>query len=384
VLRHAQRVIALVPIAVAVASFAGSDATSARQLLRSASASQRSSSGASIVSKAKAAVIADEASWTAAKIGFPKTSPPAAKHVFLVSVSCGLQIEGCRSISDAQIQAGKAIGWKTQQIDGAGSPAGWNTAISQAIGLHPQVLAFGGGAPSAVGGLLKEANAKGIVVLCTTCGGQSGVDGVSYDNGDADISDKVGAYSANYVLSKAGTHADTLILNYPELGGAIIRVNAFKHVYAKCTTCKSMQINVSTSEWGTTLPGKLETILQQNPKINWIFNPADETAIDSANAIRAAGLVGKVFAIGGNGELQSYQRVRQDPTYAAVPGASYYFAGWQAIDGANRILHHQKPVAVNQPVRLFTKANVSAVPVGQYWSTDVNFRGIYQKLWGVK
>ena len=389
-LRHAQRVIALVPIAIAVsvviavAGVAGLGSSSARQIGHAASAVGHSSSKTSIIAQAKAAVVKDEAPWTAAEIGFPKTSPPAAKHIFLVSVSCGQQIEGCRSISDAQIQAAKAIGWKTQQIDGAGSPAGWNTAVSQAIGLHPQVLAFGGAAPSAVGGLLKEAHSKGIVVVCTTCGGQSGVDGVDYDNGDADISDKVGAYSANYVLSKAGTKADTLILNYPELGGAIIRVNAFKQVYDKCSACKSMVINVSTSEWGTTLPGRLESILQQNPKINWIFNPADETAIDSVNAIHAAGLVGKVFAIGGNGELQSYQRVREDPTYAAVPGASYYFAGWQAIDGANRILHHQQPVAVNMPVRLFTQSNVSVVPVGQYWSTGVNFRGIYEKLWGVK
>jgi ribose transport system substrate-binding protein len=301
----------------------------------------------------------------------------------MVSVSFGLQIEGGRSISDAQIQAAKAMGWKTQQLDGMASPAGWNTAVSQAIGLHPQVLALAAVTPSAVGGLLKEAHAKGIVVVCTTCGGQTGVDGVDYDNGDADISDKVGNYSADYVLTHSGTKADTLILNYPELGGAIIRVNAFKSIYDKCTSCKSKQINVSISEWGTTLPGRLESILQQNPGINWIFNPADETAIDSVNAIHAAGLTGKVFAVGGNGELQSYQQVRQDPSYAAVPGASYYFAGWQAIDGANRILHGQKPASVNQPVRLFTHANVSTVPVGQYWSTDVNYQAIYKKLWGV-
>jgi ribose transport system substrate-binding protein len=303
----------------------------------------------------------------------------------MVSVSCSIKIEGCRSISDAQIEAAKAMGWKTQQIDGQGSPAGWNTAITQAIGLHPQVLALAAVTPSAVGGALTAAHKAGIVTVCTTCGGESGVAGVDYDNGDADISDSVGQYSANYVLAKSGTKADTLILNYPELGGAIVRINAFNKVYKKCTACKSMTINVALSEWGTTLPGRLQTILQQNPGINWIFNPADETAVDSANAIKAAGLTGKVFAIGGNGELQSYQRVREDPSYAAVPGASYQFAGWQAIDGANRLLQKQQPATgVNSPVRLFTQANVSVVTPGQYWTTDTSFRSIYKKLWGVQ
>ncbi len=63
----------------------------------------------------------------------PNAGPPAQLNKKLVSVVCASGIEGCRAISDAQVEAAKALGWSTQIIDGRGNVKGWNDAIQSAI-----------------------------------------------------------------------------------------------------------------------------------------------------------------------------------------------------------------------------------------------------------
>jgi ribose transport system substrate-binding protein len=314
----------------------------------------------------------------------PTDGPKGATGKTLVAVTCSIQIEGCRAISQAHVEAAKALGWKTRLIDGKGAAAGWSSGIQSALQLKPDVLALGAILPSAVGDLLAKAHAAGVKVVCTTCGATTGKDNVDFANGDDGIAIPVGRDSANYALAQSGKKTKALVMYYPEFGTSIIRRDAFlKEFKAKCPSCGTKAIAVKISEWGTSLPGRVQSILQQDPSINWIFSPADETAVDSSNAIKAAGLTGKVHVVGGNGEKQSFQRVSSDESYAAVVATSYFIAGWEAVDAANRLVQDQEPAPlIVQPNRLMDKSNVSTVKPNQYWSTDFDFRGAYEKLWG--
>ncbi|MCW2952480.1 MAG: periplasmic binding domain protein [Conexibacter sp.] len=349
----------------------------------SASSTTSSAGGGDAISAAVSAASAEKAAWTAAKSKLPASSPPAAAGRTLVAVSCSIQIEGCRALSQAHVEAAKALGWKTTLLDGRGNAQGWSSAVQAAIQLKPNVIALGAILPTAVGDLLRQAQAQGIRVVCTTCGATSGRDNVDFANGDAQISEPVGRDSADYALSKGGKKTDALVMYYPEFGTSIIRRDAFLNEYrALCPSCKSTVIAVRISEWGTSLPGRIQSLLQQDPGINWIFSPADETAVDSTNAIRASGLTDRVKVVGGNGERQSFQTVASDPSYAAVVATSYFLAGWEAMDNANRIVQGSAaaPLIV-QANRLMDQSNVSTVKPGQYWSGDFDFRAAYEKLW---
>jgi ribose transport system substrate-binding protein len=343
-------------------------------------------SGSSAIPAATAAAQSEMAAWSAAKSKLPASSPPAAKDKFLVAVSCGVSIEGCRAISQGHVEAAKALGWKTQLIDGKGNAQGWSSAIQSAIQLKPDVIALGAIDPSAVADDLKAAKAAGIKVVATTSGPEAGSPGVDFSNGLEGISKPVGKDSADYALSKSGKDTNALVLYYPEFAASLVRRDAFLAEYKKlCPTCKAKTLPVKIAEWGTTLPARIQATLQQNPNINWIFNPADETAIDSANAIQAAGLTGKVKVVGGNGEKQSFQRVASDPSYAAVPATSYFLAAWEAADAANRLVSGDKPAPlIVQANRLMDQSNVKEVPSGQYYSGDFDFRKAYEALWGAQ
>lgn len=43
----------------------------------------------------------------------PTTGPTAQPGKKMVSIVCAASIEGCRAISDAQVEAAKALGWTT-------------------------------------------------------------------------------------------------------------------------------------------------------------------------------------------------------------------------------------------------------------------------------
>jgi ribose transport system substrate-binding protein len=318
---------------------------------------------------------------TAAESQLPTTGPKAKAGKSLISIVCAAGIEGCRAISDAQVEAAKAIGWSGRVIDGLGSPKGWNDAMQAAIQSKPDVIALAAVLPSAITESLADAKRAGIVVVCTQCGvspGQAGIDAADGDEVNAIIGEDLGSY----IVAKAGGKANVLMWYYPEFAISKLRHDAAKKVFEEHCTCKVQSIEVKISEWTTTLPDRVQTILLQNPDINWVYSPADETAIDAANGIKAGGHSGKVHVAGGNGNLQALAAIKTDPDYVATAAVSYAFAAWSSIDNANRVLNGEKPVSTKSPVRVVDASNVGEIPKGQYYGGDVDFRSAYKKLWG--
>ncbi len=311
----------------------------------------------------------------------PATGPAAQPGKKLVSIVCASAIEGCRAISEAQVEAAEAMGWTAQVIDGRGSVKGWDDAIQSAIQTRPDVIALAAILPSAVAGSLADAKAAGITVVCTQCGAnpdEPGIDAADGDEVNAIIGDSLG----KYIALKSGGKASVLMWYYPEFGISKLRHDAAKEALAKYCDCKVESIEVKISEWNTTLPERVNALLLQNPDVTWIYSPADETAIDAANAIKAGGRSGEVHVAGGNGNLQALETIKTDPDYVATAAVSYAAAAWSSIDNANRILAGEKPVQTKTAVRVIDASNSSAIPAGQYYSGDADFRSHYKALWG--
>lgn len=345
------------------------------------SASSNAPAGSSAAVKAaQEAVTQFTAARSEADAKLPEQSPKPVAGKKLAAVTCGVAVEGCRIISEAHVEAAEALGWETDLIDGKGSAKGWNDGISQALATKPDVLALGAILPSAVADVLAQAEKQGVTVVCSVCGTKVGEAGIDVVTGD-DFNPLIGESVGNYILAEGGEKTNALLIYYPEFAVSKLRHDAAKKVLSSCTGCKTQTIEVKISEWGTTLPQRLQTLLAQNPEVNWIFSPGDATASDALTAIQAAGLNSKVRVGGGNGEKQSFQQVREKTAYGAVGAVSYQLSAWQAIDNANRIQAKEEPVETASPLRLITASNIAAIPEGEYYAGDFDFRAAYKGLW---
>lgn len=104
------------------------------------------------------------------------------------------------------------------------------------------------------------------------------------------------------------------------------------------------------------------TIIQQYPDIAAFYANNDTMALGIAEAVKAAGLKGKVLVIGTDGIEAAYEAIRSGDLTATVD--SYpYITGQVAVDVALRILGGQEvPRAVYTPQALITAENVDEPP----------------------
>ena len=100
------------------------------------------------------------------------------------------------------------------------------------------------------------------------------------------------------------------------------------------------------------------TIITQNPNLKGFYANNDGMALGIAEAVKAAGLKGKIQVIGTDGIEDAYNAIRAGDLTATVD--SYpYLTGQVSVDVALRILGGQTvPRAIYTPQALITKENV--------------------------
>lgn len=367
--------------------FAGRILAAASLMLLSLSACAESSAGPSTteidtgaVERAREFVENAMAPRTPEETALPTDGPPAVPGKKVVAITCSASVEGCRAISNGHVEAAEALGWDVTLIDGKGSAQGWNDAMETAIASRPDVIALGAIPPTAVEGAIERARAAGVLVVCTTCGvTEESADLVDIATGD-DVNAVIGEALGNYIVANSQGNANVLMWYYPEFAVSKDRFDAVKAVVEACASCQTETFEVKLSEWGTTLPGRIQSLLSQHPDVNWLYSPADETAIDGMNAVLASGL-SDVRVAGGNGNIQALETIADGEIYVATAATSYAYSSWAAMDNANRLLSGEAAVEVKAAVRVIDKTNVDQIPEGEYYGGDVDFRSAYEEIW---
>src|SRR5450755_1498487 len=74
----------------------------------------------------------------------PTSGPKAQANKFVVYVSTDQKNGGALGVGNGVVEAAKAIGWRSQVIDGQGTVSGQAAALSQAIALKPDGIVLGG------------------------------------------------------------------------------------------------------------------------------------------------------------------------------------------------------------------------------------------------
>ena len=309
----------------------------------------------------------------------PGSSPKPVGQKKLVVVTCSGQGNGCVRAARGVTDAGKALGWSVQTIDGQGNPQAWNGGINTAISEKADGIVLDAVPPALVGDALAKAKAAKIPVVSIfnpDLGKPSSI--FSYVTPDHTAQGKV---MADWVAADSNGKAQVVLVEDNEFPELVKRVAGFKTELAKCSGCKI--VDTVSSQIGTMaqkLPSAVASSLQSHPTATHVISQYDSNATFAAQGVRQAGKDATVKVAGYEGDSQAVDAIRKGEIQAMTVADPAEWMGWQAVDEFNRAFSGQK--AENTPVnwRVLTKSNV---PAAGNWTGDYDFQGHYGDLWGL-
>jgi ribose transport system substrate-binding protein len=313
----------------------------------------------------------------------PTSSPKLEGNKLVYGIPCSKVAEGCQFIVDGVEEATKAVGWQFKSVNPEGSPDKSNEAIRQAIADDADAIVMVAIDPKVVSGPLAEAKKANIPVILVAGGHETEQDFLAKHGVFTDVSlgsigqgELLAAFTAVHSKGKA----KLAMFNTPEFPTIVQRYDSYKDTLAKCTECEVVaDTNFAATEIGTTLGSKYQSTLQANPEADYAWVGLDAAAGVMVAAAQQSG-ASKVNLVSFDGNRQNIEFVA-DGTQLVTIGSPLHWAGWAALDNANRAMSGEEPVGDDGiPWRLITQENADPYK-GIGFQGDIDYQAKYRELW---
>ncbi|WTB19553.1 substrate-binding domain-containing protein [Streptomyces sp. NBC_00829] len=333
------------------------------------------------LAKAKAAVQRAEntdASWNG-----PISGPAAVPDKAIVYVAQTMTNPGVAGVAKGVEEAAKTIGWKVRVIDGEGTPAGIQAALSQAITLKPSGVVIGGFDPRLTSQQVARAQAADIPVIgwhAVDSPGPSENAGL-YTNVTTNVED-VAKISADWIIARSNGNAGVVVFTDDSIPFAKNKSELIKRELAACSDVRLLtSVNIPIPDASSRTPQAVSSLLSRFQN-SWTYSVAinDLYFADAAPAFRAAGKPGSgpPFNIGaGDGDPSAFQRINSEQFQAATVPEPLSQQGWQIIDEFNRAFADRPASGYVAPVHIATADNSSGATS---WDPS-GYREAYEKIW---
>lgn len=321
----------------------------------------------------------DSAPWTG-----PVTGPKAASGKTIIYVAQDMTNPGVAGAVAGVQQAAKTTGWNVRVIDGQGTPAGTQAALSQAVALEPDGIVIGGFDPNSTSQQIKQANAEHIPLIgwhaLATPGPSQ--DPKLFTNITTRVED-VAKISADWIITQSNGHAGVVLFTDNSIPFADHKANLIRNELATCAGVKLLSTeNIPISDASSRTPQETSSLVSRFGG-KWTYSAAinDLYFGDAAPSLRADGLSGSgaPFNIGaGDGDPSAFQRIIGKQFQTATVPEPLYEQGWQIVDEFNRAIAGQPASGYVAPVHIATAANSHGMTT---WDPK-GYRQAYQKIWG--
>ncbi|MGP3974114.1 substrate-binding domain-containing protein [Streptomyces sp. 8N114] len=313
------------------------------------------------------------------------TSGPAAvsgKRT-IVYVAQTVTNPGVAGVANGVRDAAKVIGWNVRVIDGGGTPAGIQAALSEAVALKPSGIVIGGFDPESTARQVAEADAAGIPLVgwhAVAAPGPSKKPKL-FTNITTRVEDVAGI-SADWVISQSDGRAGVVIFTDASIPFAKHKSELIRKELSTCAGAKLLSYeNIPLPDASSRTPQEVSFLLSRFQD-EWTHSIAinDLYFADAAPAFRAAGKPGSgpPFNIGaGDGDPSAFQRINSDQNQAATVPEPLSQQGWQVIDEFNRAFSGQEPSEYIAPIHISTAANSGGATA---WDPS-GYRAAYRKIW---
>jgi ribose transport system substrate-binding protein len=333
-------------------------------------------------SRAQAAV--EQAEKTDVPWQGPASGPPAVPGRTIVYVAQTMTNPGVAGAANGVRQAARVIGWNARVIDGGGTPAGIQAAMSEAVALKPSGIVIGGFDPNSTSQQVSRANAARIPLIGWHAVASPGPSQSPrlFTNVTTRVED-VAAISAQWIISHSNGRAGVVLITDASIPFARNKSELIRKALATCSGVKLLAYeNIPIPDASSRTPRAISSLLSRFES-RWTYSVAinDLYFADAAPAFRAAGKEGSgpPFNIGaGDGDPSAFQRINSRQYQAATVPEPLSLQGWQIVDEFNRAFSGRPDSGYVAPVHITTAANSEGATT---WDPS-GYREAYRKIWG--
>lgn len=305
------------------------------------------------------------------------------KNKTIAFIQCS--IPSCTILGTYITQAGKALGWKVDRINGGLTPETVKAAYDQAVSIDPAAVVGTGFPKTIFAPELATLQAKHIPVIelsvATSPGG--GITAV-FDGKAANTA--AGQLQANWVFDKLGSSAKALVIGLPTFPTITIEEAGFKSEYKKlCPSCTLDQVTVTATDIGTpTVTSTVVGFLESHRTINVVETSDSDIVIGLPAALSAAGLNPKIVVLDASPTVAQYIKAGQVSISTAVAWPTLM---WIAVDTVARKLVGEsiKPdLKWVEPQWIVDATNIPST--SHYYGVEPTgkMHAQFKKIWGVK
>lgn len=313
----------------------------------------------------------------------PTRGPAAVSGRSIVYVAQTMTNPGVAGAADGVKEAARVVGWHVRVIDGGGTPAGIQSAFSQAVALRPSGIVIGGFDPDSTAPQVRRAGALGIPLIgwhAVPSPGPSEEPRL-FTNVTTKVQD-VARLSAQWLIAQSNGRAGAVVFTDDSVPFAKYKSDLIRKQLATCSGVRLLATeNIPIPDAGTRTPQAVSSLLLRFRNM-WTHSVAinDLYFTDAAPAFRAAGVPGKgpPFNIGaGDGDPSAFQRINSDQYQSATVPEPLSLQGWQIIDEFNRAFTGRPASGYVAPVHLSTAANTKGATK---WDPS-GYRQAYRQIW---
>ncbi|MEV0414346.1 substrate-binding domain-containing protein [Streptomyces sp. NPDC050448] len=334
-----------------------------------------------VLQEAKASVERAESkdtSWNG-----PTTGPKAVPGKTIVYVAQTMTNPGVAGVAKGVKEAAQAIGWDVRVIDGEGTPAGIQAALSEAVTLKPSGIVIGGFDPRLTSQQVAQAQAAGIPLIgwhAVSSPGPSTSPRL-FTNITTKV-EEVAKAGADWVIAQSGGDAGVVVFTDDSIPFAGTKSRLIEQRLAACPGVKLLaHENIPIPDASRRTPQEVSSLLSRFRK-RWAYSVAinDLYFDDAAPALRAAGRpgAGPPFNIGaGDGDPSAFRRINNRQFQAATVPEPLSQQGWQIVDEFNRAFADQPASGYVAPVHIATADNSGGATA---WNPR-GYQEAYEKIW---
>lgn len=314
----------------------------------------------------------------------PTGGPAAVPGKTVVYVAQTMTNPGVAGVAKGVEEAAKAIGWQVRVIDGEGTPAGIQAALSQAVTLKPAGIVIGGFDPRLTSQQMARARAARIPVIGWHAVASPGPseDPRLFTNVTTRVED-VARISADWVIARSGGNAGVVLFSDDSIPFARNKAELIRRGLATCSGVRVLSYeNIPIPDAGSRTPQAVSSLLSRF-RDEWTYSVAinDLYFADAAPALRAAGKPGSgpPFNIGaGDGDASAFQRINGRQFQAATVPEPLNEQGWQIVDEFNRAFAGRPASGYVAPVHIAVAGNSAGATS---WDPS-GYREAYRTIWG--
>lgn len=298
-----------------------------------------------------------------------------------------------QSISDSMKGVAEEFGLEYTVFENQSQVSQWVQGMDQAIRAKVDLIILNGAPdPRALQPQLDAAEDAGVPVLVVHFHDNGSVPPPDCEGCTGAIAGLVtapfyeaGVAAADWIIEDSGASANVLLVGGSDILPSPGTIEAMEEEFAaQCDDCETSVINIPVADWNTKTQGEVQSALQADPSINYVYLLYDAMVAGAVPAVETLGKAGQVKITSYNGSPFALDFIRDGDVVAMNVGEDTIGIGYASMDQAFRILLGEPTVQTSTPIRIWDDTNVAdagspAEPGAGYGNA---FPEGYRALWG--